>query len=146
MKRTIAIVLALVLMLAMFAGCKPVADRNVTLGEMTVKMPKEYELDKGQSDDIVRIYQSGGYTKCIMLSKNEAVYTAQDYITAMLDAGSQSDIGKLGDMECVYSTYKVDERPCEEVLFFYNGSAYSLALRSGDEGEFETLINSIKLK
>ena len=146
MKRKLALVLAIVLVIALLTSCKPLFDRNITLGEMTVKVPREFVLDELQSTEGFRIYEQDGYAKCIVLTEAETMFTAQEYITAMLDMEAQSEIGKLGDMECVYSTYEVDSRPCEEVLFILGEKTYSVALRSGDEGEFDELIGTIKVK
>lgn len=146
MKKKIAFLLVAILSISLFMGCKALIDKKISLQDITVTIPKEYSFDKNQSEDNYMVFQQDGYFKSIVLTCDEAIFTAQEYIEAMSEAGITSQTGKLGQLDCIYSNYDVDGKVCQEALFFYGSNVYAVSIRGGEDGEFQSLLDSLQFR
>lgn len=63
----------------------------------------------------------------------------------MTEQGVNSKLTTFNELGAVLSTYTKDDKYCQEMLFVYKDSFYAVALRGGDESEFEQLLDTVEL-
>ena len=148
MKKTVLILAALLLLLC---GCGRRArmpfNGQVTFHEITATIPEDFVRDSTQSNDDLWIFEHGGYSKMILLSRKDAAGDADaaldDYVEYLQSLGADAERGRFLNADAVHSTYTKDGQYCQEILFLYHGSFYAVALRGGTEEEFQSLLDEV---
>ena len=147
MKRLVPVLFAILLL----TGCAGRSDMPfnglLTFHEITAVIPSSYVRDSTQSSADLWVFEQGGYSKTILLSRKD-IQGDQDasidgYVAYMQSEGSDSARGTFLNTDAVLSTYTKENQYCQEMLFVYNGSFYSVALRGGTEEEFQSLLDEV---
>lgn len=150
--RITAMALLLVIMAA-FCGCNSNTDMpfngEISFHEISVTIPEDFIRDSSQSNDDMWAFEKNFYEECIIISRTDingdTTLSLENYADYMEEQGAMSEVTVFSDKEAVHSTYTKDNQYCQEMLFAHNGSFYAVALRGGDENEFETLLNTVKI-
>ena len=64
----------------------------------------------------------------------------------MKENSAESEIISFLDDDAVLSTYYMDNVYCQEILFTYHNSFYSVALRGGTQSDFAEITDTIRLR
>jgi hypothetical protein len=148
LKKTVLILAALLLLLC---GCgrssRMPFNGQVTFHEITATIPDSFVRDSTQSSDDLWVFEHGGYSKMILLSRTDVAGDADaaldDYVAYMQSLGADAERGRFLNADAVHSTYTRDGQYCQEILFVYQGSFYAVALRGGTEEEFQSLLDEV---
>ena len=148
------IILLLVLTLTTtFCGCGISSDMpfngEISFHKISAVIPEKFIRDSTQSSADLWIFEHGNYKEYIILSRKdiegEATTFLQTYVEYMKEQGSISEVTTFLEKDAVYSSYTRDEMFCQEILFAHGGSFYAIALRGGNEDEFRSLLDSVKI-
>ena len=152
MKKTIVILISIVLILASAAGCgknKMPFNGEISFHDISLTIPDDYIRDSSQSNDDFWVFEKGNYKQTVLISRmaNEgAGEKALDYYSeAMSQVGAEVSSRTLNDVNCAFSEYTKDNTYCQEIYFVYKDYEYAVALRGGDKTDFEKLTESITL-
>ena len=148
MKKAVLILAALLLLLC---GCGRRAQMpfngQVMFHEITATIPEDYIRDSTQSSDDLWVFEHGGYSKMILLSRKDAAgdvdAALDDYVEYLQSQGADAERGQFLNADAVHSTYTRDGKYCQEIMFVYQGSFYAVALRGGTEEEFQSLLDEV---
>jgi hypothetical protein len=152
MRKLLSILITTILCAAVFCGCFPRSNMpfngDVEFHGIVVTVPKSYVRDSTKSSDELWVFEQGNYDKYIMISckaakSEDAVKSYASFIESQ--GGSSEDI-KLADLDAVKLTYTQDNKDTRETVFVLNDSIYAIALRGGDDAEYQELLDSFKIK
>ena len=122
---------------------------DVTFHSISLHIDDRFIRDSTQSTADMWVFERGGYQEYVLISKQIITASPESflpsYAESMEDVGAETEIKKFLGTDAVYSAYEKDGIFCQEVLFSYNGSYYTIALRGGTEEGFAELIGSIRL-
>ena len=143
----------LFLIASVFCGCNSNTDMpfngEISFHEISVTIPEDFIRDSSQSNDDMWAFEKDFYEKCIIISRTDingdTTLSLKNYADYMEEQGAVSEVTTFSDKEAVHSTYTKDDEYCQEMLFAYNDSFYAVALRGGDENEFESLLSTVKI-
>ena len=147
MKKLVPVLLAIL----MLVGCGRRSDMPlngpVTFHEITATIPSSYVRDSTQSSEDLWVFEHGGYSKIILLSRRDIQgdpdAAIDNYVAYMQSEGCDATRGTFLYTDAVLSTYTKENQFCQEIVFVYNGLFYSVALRGGTEDEFQSLLNDV---
>ena len=156
--RFCAVLLSTVLLVPAFSGCAVIKllkqgtsmpfNGTVSFHDITVDIPESYIRDSTSSDEDHWVFESGWYSKLIILSRSVAgsdpMSGLADYEAYLTEMGFECEEGYLADCPALRSSGTLEDGKLQrEMLFFYNGYFYAVALRDGTEDEFWDLVDSI---
>ncbi len=148
MKKILASVLlaALVLVLAGCGAEKMPFNGPIEFHDITVTVPRDFVRDSTQSTKDVRVFEKGIYKEIIIITRSDLTEDAdtalQAYAVYMSEQGADTSLAMFLEQGAVHSTYTKDGTFCQEMLFIYNGSIYTIALRGGTQEDFQALLNT----
>ena len=154
MKKYIVSVLILAIGLV-FGGCignrtKMPYNGNVSFHSIHIEIPEEYIRDSGSSTDNIWAFEQGWYKKMIIISRNDAEEKPSVHMSSygeyIEESGGSFEETTFQGQEAVMLNYTKDEKICRELMFYYDGSIYAVALRGGTEEEFSSLLDTVELK
>ena len=148
MKKTALLCLAILLLLS---GCVRQGgmpfNGKVTFHEITATVPDSFLRDSTQSNDDLWVFEKGGYDQILLLSRKdigEDPDAALDgYVTYLRAEGADAERGQFLYADAVHATYTKDGQYCQEILFVYHDSLYSVALRGGTEEDFQAILDEV---
>lgn len=149
-KKVISLV-AILIMISSLVSCGSHSDMPyngiISFHEITATIPESFIRDSTQSGEDVWFFERGFYKEYIILSRKDIVGDTSaslgSYVDYMKEQGVYSERTTFLQMDAVLSTYTLDDKFCQEMLFVYNGSFYAIALRGGTEEDFQSLLNTI---
>ena len=86
----------------------------------------------------------------IIVSRSDAVEkpsaSMESYVEYIEENGGSFEMTTFQGQEAVLLNYTKDDKNCQEIMFYYDGSIYAVALRGGTEEEFSGLLDTVELK
>lgn len=157
MKKTVAFLIVLILLLSLCACVAPTEYMEMELGGATTfydveyRIPTFYIYDSTQSKENFAVYESGWYSKLLLMSrgavkKDPARLHLESYAEGVKKVGAHyCEFIEFKGVEAVLARYNVEDKPCTEVFFVYGNSTYAIALRGETEENFNIFIDAVKL-
>ena len=149
-RRGATVLLALIVVLA-FTACsrysKMPFNGDIKFHSMSLVIPEDYIRDSTQSTDDLWVFERGFYKQYIILSckaaNGDTSADLNSYVDYMKGNGAASEITTFIGLDSVFSAYTLDGVFCQEMLFIYDDAYYAIALRGGDEAEFNALLATV---
>lgn len=155
MKKIIPLFLILCVAAAFFAGCATIGKAKdempingvIQFHDITAVIPSDYTRDSTQSDEDLWIFEKGMYKKYVIFKRSDITSNAEtqlnDYVEYITAQGGSASCGTYLYVQASLGTYYLQDVYCQEILFVYNNSIYTFALRGGTEEEFQSFLNHI---
>ena len=157
--RNLLVLFLLAVMTFCFVGCRSFFDLPqdggmpfngpITFHELALTIPKNFIRDSTQSTQDAWLFEKGFYSRMIILTRNDQSGDVEagldSYRERMKEIGAASERTTFLELPAVHSTYTKDGTYCQEILFIYHGSYYAIALRGGDEAEFQDLLATVSI-
>ena len=151
-KKVFTIILA-VFIVTFSSGCssalKMPFNGDIEFHRIALTIPERFVRDSTQSTDDFLVFEHGNYSKYILVSRKDIVEdvstSLENYIEYMKEIGAESEKVSFLNNDAVFSTYYIDDVFCQEILFRYDNSFYSIALRGGTENDFKEISDTVKL-
>lgn len=122
---------------------------QIDFHNISITIPEKYVRDSTQSSNDLWVFEHGFYSEYIIISRSDisgdTTASIEGYVNYMKQQGAVSDVTTFLEKEAVHSTYVKDEVYCQEMLFAYGGSFYAIALRGGNEEDFQSLLYTVKI-
>ena len=151
-RRVVTVLLALIVVFVSTACShysKMPFNGDIKFHSMSLVIPENYIRDSTQSTDDLWIFESGFYKQYIILSckaaNGDTSADLNSYVDYMKGNGAASEITKFIGLDSVFSAYTMDGVFCQEMLFIYDDAYYAIALRGGDEVEFNALLDTVSI-
>lgn len=149
----IVIILMLIASLLMLTGFSPASDMpfngDIAFHEISLTIPSSFIRDSTQSSEDVWIFEKGFYSKYIILSRSDYSGNEEEaldsYAQYMKEMGADVQRVTFLQKNAILSRYTRNDQYCQEILFAYEDSFYAVALRRGNETEFQDLLNTVRL-
>ena len=143
----------MVILLGSLWGCRTHSDMpyngDITFHKMNISIPQNFIRDSTQSNEDAWLFESGFYSKLIILSRNDITgntnASLDNYVEYMKQQNADSQREIFKEMDAVFSVYTKDDMFCQEMLFAYEGSFYAIALRGGTREEFQSLLDTVNI-
>lgn len=153
MKHCIRCLLPAILLIALIlSGCnvsKMPFNGDISFHDLSLTIDKRFIRDSTQSTRDLWIFEHGGYSEYVILSRQDApadvTASLEDYAAYLTEEGAEAELTEFLGCEAVSSSYTKDGKACREILFAYSGSLYAIALRGGDEEGFRALTDSVRI-
>jgi len=120
---------------------------DIEFHDILLTVPERFIRDSTKSNDDLWIFEYDNYSEYIIISRKDIAGEVQpalsDYVEYMKENGAESE---MLDNNTVLSTYYKDDVLCQEILFAYSNSFYSVALRGGTQDSFDEITDSLILK
>ena len=153
MKKKIVSLLVLLAVLCLY-GCgmrvKMPFNGVISFHSVGMEIPEEFIRDSSASTNDVWAFEQGMYKKIIIISRRDAIEkpsaSMANYGEYIEENGGSFEETTFQGQEAVLLSYTKDEKKCEEIMFYYDGSLYAVALRGGAEDEFSRLLDTVELK
>ena len=150
MKKLISLFLVFILAFSLASCSKMPFNGEIEFHNISLTVPERFIRDSTQSNDDLWIFERGGYSEYIIISRKDFtgdVKTAlDDYVAYMKENSAESEIISFLDDDAVLSTYYMDNVYCQEILFAYHNSFYAVALRGGTQSDFAEITDTIRLR
>ena len=150
MKKLISLFLVFILAFSLASCSKMPFNGEIEFHNISLTIPERFIRDSTQSNDDLWIFERGGYSEYIIISRKDFtgnVKTAlDDYVAYMKENSAESEIISFLDDDAVLSTYYMDNVYCQEILFTYHNSFYAVALRGGTQSDFAEITDTIRLR
>ena len=150
MKKLISLFLVFILAFSLASCSKMPFNGEIEFHNISLTFPERFIRDSTQSNDDLWIFERGGYSEYIIISRKDFtgdVKTAlDDYVAYMKENSAESEIISFLDDNAVLSTYYMDNVYCQEILFTYQNSFYAVALRGGTQSDFAEITDTIRLR
>lgn len=122
---------------------------EITFHAIGATVPKDFIRDSTQSKDDAWLFEKNRYTQMIILTRNDMTYDADTemayYLAYMHSMDVDAQRTSFRGCPAVHSTYTRDGVFCQEMFFAHAGSLYAVALRGGDEAQFNALLDTVVL-
>ena len=122
---------------------------DIKFHEISLTIDKKFVRDSTQSTEDLWIFERGNYSEYIIISKKDAGAdvngSLNGYVEYLTREGAQAKLTIFLDNNAVSSSYTKDGMYCQEMLFVYGQSFYTIALRGGDKDSFNALLDTVKL-
>lgn len=142
-------ILALIASILLLSGFTMPFNGDIIFHEIALTIPSSYIRDSTQSHEDLYIFEKGWYSRCILLSRNNysgnETEALENYARYMESVGADVQRVPFLQKSAVHSVYTKDDEFCQEMLFAYKGSLYAIALRGGNEAEFQILLDTVSL-
>lgn len=151
--RRVTLMLLVLSIVFAVSACGPFSkmpfNGEIEFHSISLVIPEEYIRDSTQSTDDLWLFERGLYRQHIILSRKDANGdTPADlgsYVDYMKENGAASEITTFIGLDSVFSAYTMDGVFCQEMLFIYDDAYYAIALRGGDEKEFNALLDTVAI-
>ena len=151
-KKAFTIILA-VFIVAFSSGCSNVSkmpfNGDIEFHSIALTVPKRFIRDSTQSTDDLWFFEHNNYSEYILISRKDIAddvsASLESYIEYMNEVGADSEKVSFLNNDAVVSAYYIDDVFCQEILFPYDNSFYSIALRGGTENGFNEIYDTVKL-
>jgi len=150
MKRIVSVALVLAMLLTV-CGCSNMPfNGDITFHEVALTVPDRFVRDSTESNEDFWIFERDGYEEYILLNRNDKttddiLASLTNYVMYMEENGAVSERTTFMGNEAVHTTYYLEKLHCHEILFFYNESFYSIALRGGSPEDFDAILATVEL-
>ena len=122
---------------------------DVAFHKIALTIPRSYIRDSTRSSDDFWVFEKGLYSNMIMLSRKDLEgnlnAVLENYISYLSEQGVESVRTDFLEMEAVHSFKLEEEMAWREMLFVHEGSIYAVAMRGGEDAEFEALLDSVSI-
>lgn len=151
-RRTGYICLLVILSAALFCGAQAFAlempfNGEIAFHKIFLTIPESYIRDSTQSTEDFWIFETGWYSKYIMLSRRDLDTDVDEYLDGYMEylrsQGAQSGRENFLGLEALRSAQMDGEQSWQELMLVHDGSAYALALRGGTQEEFDRLLEGV---
>ena len=150
MKKLISLFWVFILAFSLASCSKMPFNGEIEFHNISLTIPERFIRDSTQSNDDLWIFERGGYSEYIIISRKDFtgdVKTAlDDYVAYMKENSAESEIISFLDDDAVLSTYYMNNVHCQEILFAYHNSFYAVALRGGTQSDFAEITDTIRLR
>lgn len=131
-------------------GCSDMPfNGDIEFHNIALIIPERFIRDSTQSSDDLWVFEHGNYSEYVLVSRKDAVAEVSsslaEYTEYMKENGAESESTTFLNNDAVVSTYYLEDVFCQEVLFVYDSSFYSVALRGGDEEGFREITDTVRL-
>lgn len=149
MKKSFAIILVIFIMVFSSSCSTMPFNGNIEFHKISLYIPEKFIRDSTQSSKDLWVFEHDNYSEYIIIIRKDlngdASSTLRNYAEYMKENNVDSSLKPFLNNDAVFSTYYKDDVFCQEVLFAYENSTYAVALRGGNENDFNELLNSIVL-
>ncbi len=122
---------------------------DISFYDITLTVPGDFIRDSTQSSSDTWIFEKNFYKQVIIIKCNELKEgddtALQDYADFIVEQGGEAEMTDFAGCDAVRLTYTRDDVFCQELLFNYNNSTYTVALRGATEEEFEDLLDTCRI-
>lgn len=145
---TLAVICTL-LPCAFAAGVNMPFNGDVRFHGICVTVPDSYIRDSTQSNADFYLFEKGWFSSVIMLSREDAPDDTEEwmngYMEYLLARGAHSERTKFLGMRALESQQLRGGVLWQEMYFACGDSLYAVAISGGDEEEFRTLLDTVRI-
>ena len=149
MKKIISVFLFAVIVVSLAACSQMPFNGTIVFHDISLTIPERFIRDSTQSNNDLWVFERDNYSEYIIVSRKDITGEAQlaltDYAEYMKENGAESEVITFLNNDAVFSTYYKDSVYCQEILFAYNNSFYSVTLRGGKQSDFKEITDTITI-